>query len=317
MKEGKLMSYSQHQLISIIVPIYNVEDYLKRCIDSILGQTYKNLEVILVDDGSPDKCGKIIDSRIKVIHKKNGGLSSARNNGLDIATGDFIGFVDSDDYIERNMYESLIEALNNNNADIATCGIIREDTNTQHKINIRTPNTEKVYLDIDAIREILLSREIGISVWSKLYKREIFSTLRFPVGENNEDAAIVLECISGRVVVHTGICTYHYIVRNNSITKKYSIANTFNFWKHSQSIVNEINDNFSLLQTEARYYSVFGLFGMMIDYKSQSKISDPNYEVYYKVFLENYEFLKDHSSFKTKMKITILRYCPWILRWIR
>ena len=167
------MSYSQHQLISIIVPIYNVEDYLKRCIDSILGQTYKNLEVILVDDGSPDKCGKIceeyklIDSRIKVIHKKNGGLSSARNNGLDIATGDFIGFVDSDDYIERNMYESLIEALNNNNADIATCGIIREDTNTQHKINIRTPNTEKVYLDIDAIREILLSREIGISVWSK------------------------------------------------------------------------------------------------------------------------------------------------------
>lgn len=94
------MSYSQHQLISIIVPIYNVEDYLKRCIDSILGQTYKNLEVILVDDGSPDKCGKIceeyklIDSRIKVIHKKNGGLSSARNNGLDIATGDFIGFVD-------------------------------------------------------------------------------------------------------------------------------------------------------------------------------------------------------------------------------
>ena len=154
-------------------------------------------------------------------------------------------------------------------------------------------------------------------MWSKLYKREIFSTLRFPVGENNEDAAIVLECISGRVVVHTGICTYHYIVRNNSITKKYSIANTFNFWKHSQSIVNEINDNFSLLQTEARYYSVFGLFGMMIDYKSQSKISDPNYEVYYKVFLENYEFLKDHSSFKTKMKITILRYCPWILRWIR
>ena len=107
------------ELISIIVPIYNVEKYIHKCIESIINQTYKNLEIILVDDGSPDNCGNICeeyaknDSRIKVIHKENNGLSSARNAGLEICKGDYIGFVDSDDYIELNMYEVLINALKN------------------------------------------------------------------------------------------------------------------------------------------------------------------------------------------------------------
>ncbi|HCI64916.1 MAG TPA: glycosyl transferase, partial [Clostridiales bacterium] len=104
-------------LISVIVPVYRVEAFLPRCLDSIRGQTYKNLEIILVDDGSPDNCGKIcdeyaeMDSRIRVIHKKNGGLSSARNAGLDVAVGDYIGFVDSDDWIAPEMYETLLGAI--------------------------------------------------------------------------------------------------------------------------------------------------------------------------------------------------------------
>ena len=114
--------------ISIIVPVYNVEEYIHRCIDSILAQTFTDFELILVNDGSHDQCGKICDeyaendSRIKVIHKKNGGLSDARNAGLEIAQGEYIGFVDSDDYIEHDMYEKLIEACKEYNSKLAMCG---------------------------------------------------------------------------------------------------------------------------------------------------------------------------------------------------
>ena len=116
--------------ISIIVPVYKVEKYIHKCIDSILNQTFKDFELILVDDGSPDNCGKICDeyakkdSRVIVIHKENGGLSSARNSGLDIARGDYIGFVDSDDYIENDMYELLYNLCEENNCDISSCSSI-------------------------------------------------------------------------------------------------------------------------------------------------------------------------------------------------
>ena len=117
-------------LVSVIVPIYNVEKYLRKCVDSILNQTYKNLEIILVDDGSPDNCGNICDeyalsdSRIRIIHKKNGGLSDARNAGLDIARGNYILFVDSDDYIDETMVEKLYEALEKEKAEMSLCSFV-------------------------------------------------------------------------------------------------------------------------------------------------------------------------------------------------
>ncbi|MBO7334370.1 MAG: glycosyltransferase, partial [Lachnospiraceae bacterium] len=119
------------ELISVIVPVFEVEKYLKECIESILNQTYTNLEIILVDDGSPDKCGEICeeyaktDNRIIVIHHENKGLSSARNRGLDIATGDYIGFVDSDDKIAPDMFEILLNNLKQYDADISICGFYR------------------------------------------------------------------------------------------------------------------------------------------------------------------------------------------------
>ena len=115
--------------ISIVVPIYNVEKYLKKCVESILNQTYKNFELILVDDGSPDRCGEICedlkkkDLRIRVIHKENGGLSSARNAGIDVAKGEYIGFVDSDDYIEPFMYEKLVNAVVKDNCLLSVCSV--------------------------------------------------------------------------------------------------------------------------------------------------------------------------------------------------
>ena len=127
-------------LVSVIVPIYNVEFYLNKCVDSILNQSYKNIEVVLVDDESPDSCGKMcddyaaMDGRIKVVHKKNGGLSDARNAGMKVATGDLITFVDSDDYISEDFVKILFEAMSENNADIAIANMKRtsrrDDKNT-------------------------------------------------------------------------------------------------------------------------------------------------------------------------------------------
>ena len=118
-------------LISVIVPVYKVEKYLERCVKSICAQTYQNLEIVLVDDGSPDQCGEMCDmfakqdSRIRVVHKENGGLSDARNAGLDVMTGDYVGFVDSDDWIEPDMYQVLYERLIKEKAEISCCGMKR------------------------------------------------------------------------------------------------------------------------------------------------------------------------------------------------
>ena len=120
-----------YSLLSVIVPIYNVEDYLNRCVDSIINQTYKNLEIILVDDGSPDNCPQMCDdyakkdSRIRVVHKENGGLSDARNAGMKVATGEYVSFIDSDDYISLDFYETLFQTMVDNDSDIVECSVVK------------------------------------------------------------------------------------------------------------------------------------------------------------------------------------------------
>ena len=179
-------------LISIVVPIYKVEKYLKKSIDSIINQTYKNLEIILVDDGSPDNCGKICDeykekdSRIKVIHKKNGGLSDARNAGIDIAIGEYIAFVDPDDYIAENYVQELYNLCIENNTLLSECNF--EKFNSEDKIEIEQNKTKNIYTGRE-MAERLYSKDLirTIVVWNKLYKMEIFKNLRFPKGKINED----------------------------------------------------------------------------------------------------------------------------------
>ena len=166
------------ELISVIVPVYNVENLITRCVKSIIGQTYPNLEIILVDDGSKDNSGSICDElalcdkRIKVIHKKNGGASAARNVGIDKAKGQYIGFVDSDDYIEPQMYESLLFGLKKYNTDISCTGIIKEHLDGSNNIIIRCPSKITVFNSEEIIREILLARYVGSSLCTKLYKRK-------------------------------------------------------------------------------------------------------------------------------------------------
>lgn len=212
-----------NHLISVIVPVYKVEPYLRKCVDSILNQTYRNLEVILVDDGSPDKCGEICDEyaardpRVKVIHKANGGLSDARNAGLDICKGRYIAFVDSDDWIEPEMYQRLYELLVRFNADMSVGGVaddIEENgrTYTSQKSNYgQEPFSES---NVEAMKRFF---ENSWASWDKLYRRELFDNIRFPVGEINEDEAIVLHLLDRcKTVCYTSELFYHYMKRINS-----------------------------------------------------------------------------------------------------
>ncbi len=211
-----------NKLISIIVPIYKVEKYLHRCIDSICKQTYSNLEIILVDDGSPDNCGKICDEyakkdeRIKVIHKQNGGLSDARNYGLKIANGEYIGFVDSDDYIKEDMFETLYKLSEENKADISIVSFYEmiED----HLISVRKSGELQIMDKIEAIKEILIDTKIQSYAWNKLFKRELFNDIQFPVGKNFEDIATTLILFEKcNKVVRLEEPKYYYVRRNESI----------------------------------------------------------------------------------------------------
>lgn len=210
------------ELISIIIPVYNVEKYLEKCVDSIINQTYKNIEIILVDDGSKDNSGKLCDSikekddRIKVIHKQNGGLSDARNAGLKIAKGKYIGFVDSDDYVAEDMYQTLYSLSRENNADISIVSYY--EIYGGKVISARDSKNLEVYDKIDAMKEVLIDRSIQSYAWNKLFKRELFEDIEFPTNKNFEDIATTLLLFEkANTVVLLEDPKYYYVRRDDSI----------------------------------------------------------------------------------------------------
>ncbi len=215
--------------ISIIVPIYKVEKYLRRCIDSIRAQTYTNLEILLIDDGSPDRCPQICDeyaskdSRVRVIHQVNGGLSAARNTGINAATGKYIGFVDSDDYIDCSMYEKLLCSIIESNADVSVCGykMISEVGRDIEEDNDITSVDEVVQGNI-ILRERLLDTNSALWVvaWNKLYRKEIFDSIRYPIGKINEDEFLVHLIYANRTIAFVNYTGVFYLQRADSIMGK-------------------------------------------------------------------------------------------------
>ena len=209
-------------LISIIIPVYKVEKYLEKCIKSVLSQTYKNLQIILVDDGSPDNCGNIcddyarVDNRIEVIHKANGGLSDARNVGLKAARGEYIGFVDSDDYVSNEMFENLYNTLISNDVDVSICNfyIVIDNKN----IIKNADNGVKIYNKLEILKEILLDKKIQSYAWNKLYKRELFEDIEYPIGKKYEDIGTTFYILEkcNKIVV-SGSPEYYYLTRGDSI----------------------------------------------------------------------------------------------------
>lgn len=220
------------KLISIIVPVYNVEPYLRKCLDSILAQTYRKLEILLVDDGSTDDGGKIcdeyshMDSRIRVFHTENRGLSAARNLGLDHFAGDYVGFVDPDDWIEPDMYEVLIQKAEETGSDIVECGTYEEYPSRvikREKLNQKKLGSEAVVA--------LLNGELSDNVWNKLWKRQCFVDVRFPENRLFEDIYTTYRIfITVQCVQSIQCCKYHYLQRKSSLSRLHSMKNLVDYW---------------------------------------------------------------------------------------
>lgn len=216
--------------ISILVPVYNVEKYIKECLDSIINQTYQNLEIILVNDGSTDNSGNICDeyarkdTRIKVIHQKNQGLATVRNVSVAAATGDYIGFVDSDDFISPDMYKDLVTIAEDKNADIVMCnlGYVDQDGNEIPNYRSAKPITERELTGTEFVTELSNNyNSIYVVTVDKLYRRNLFEGIRYPDGKINEDEAVIHRIAHKcKKIVFTSNAYYFYRQQPTSIMNK-------------------------------------------------------------------------------------------------
>lgn len=248
-------------LISVIVPVYKVESYLRKCVESIQAQTYRNLEIILVDDGSPDACGAICDelaaqdSRIRVIHKENGGLSSARNAGLEIARGEYIGFVDSDDWLEPETYEWMLDMALSEDVRLVCAG--RYDCSSwsgTRQVGL-CPRKREVISGQELARRIFRWEHVDSAAWDKLYHRSLFREIRYPLGVVSEDVPttyrIALE--AGRVGM-LDQPVYNYFHRPGSITTASFSPKALQPSGHTEKILAHIRQEYPELSDSATYF---------------------------------------------------------------
>ena len=239
----------KNSLVSVVIPVYNVEEYVGRCINSIIAQTYNNLEIILVDDGSTDSSGAICDMyvksdrRIKVIHKENGGLSDARNAGLKAMKGELVAFVDSDDYVEKNYIAYMLDLLMKYNADISCCGFIetKKDINRWKK-NFKTPVC--VYNREEAVEDLLYQKKISTSACGKLYKRELFEGIFYPHGKLFEDIITTFMLIERTNIVVVGNqIKYGYFRRKTGIVRRDFSIHKMDYIYNTLEILNYTKEN--------------------------------------------------------------------------
>ena len=298
--------------ISIIVPVYNVENYLERCVESILKQTYTNFELLLINDGSTDQSGDLCDQlalrdqRIRVIHKENGGLSAARNTGIDHASSDLIGFIDSDDYIDEDMYETLYRQLRESNADLSMCG----HYDVFHQIPEKQVSEIKTWnlSSEEAIKMVMEAKVLSVTAVNKLYKKELFNHLRFEVGKIAEDAFIMIRLLDQcQKVVATNEKKYYYVHRENSITtQKFSLKflNVIEAYEQNANIIREhypVIADVATMRLNWAYFYV--LDRLLIDSNFKDKLLEDKLINYLKQNRVN--ILKD-SRFTNARKISFL-----------
>ena len=294
-------------MISVIVPVYNVEPYLRKCLDSIIGQTYRDLEILIIDDGSTDQSGKIcdeyvaLDGRIKVFHTDNRGVSAARNLGLDNAEGGYIGFVDSDDWIESDMYEVLLKRAEETGADVVECGWVRELPN---RSEVR--RRQELQLSHLSAVEALVCSKFSDNAWNKIWKSRCFSNIRFPEGRIYEDIAttfsIYFNC--GCVCAIDEI-KYHYIIQSaNSLTSIHDIDNLIGFWLSHYERYRFIEDKLaeSVILTQMKFCA-----------EAAARTWSNYYECKQEKRIVHGTILKEMNSF-TRSHIPLFGYNGWGLR---
>lgn len=258
--------------ISVIVPVYNVAAWLPRCVDSILAQTCENLEILLVDDGSADDSGRICDAyaekdpRIRVIHKENGGLSSARNAGLDLASGEYIGFVDSDDWIEPEMYAEMLARMEKYDAQLVCAGRYDVDGGTGEKTRGLCPEREECISGEELAGRIFLWDHCDSSACDKLYRRELFDGIRYPEGKTCEDIPVTYRlALKARRAVLCDRPFYNYFHRSGSISKGAGITEkTFHYSQHTAVILEDIRKNHPKLAPQAEFLRVHSLYHILL-----------------------------------------------------
>ena len=302
--------------VSILVPIYNAEKYIQRCLDSIISQTYDNLEIVLIEDGSKDNSLKIIegygekDKRIKIVPIENNGVADARNKAVENATGEFLTFVDSDDYIEKDYIETLYKNLKKYNADIAVCNCTNVMEETGEKIH-KSFGISKVkeYNNIEAVENLFYYNFLRHSPWGKLYKKEVWNNIRFPLGKNYEDLAILYKLfLNTKKVIYIPEEKYNYVIRQGSIVhneiRKLDVEAIL---EYSQKILEDITQNYPELVPAAEY---------LVSYLSLSlwrKIPNGKYKEYDEIIkknLKNYRFavLKNKKVNKKQKVLFWLSY---------
>lgn len=311
-------------LISVIVPVYKVEKYLNQCVESIVNQTYKNLEIILVDDGSPDNCPAMCDAwakkdnRIVVIHQENGGASSARNVGLDIMRGDYVGFVDSDDFIELDMFECLLNAMISEDADLVCCGrrIVDERGIVQHDCYT---HERKNYRNIDIVKSLFYGIDFDDAMWDKLYKRDFFDNVRFPIGEVNEETVLLVKkLVSLNSMVHLGVAKYYYRYNTQGVTKSKYTSKMGIVINHLYEIKDfVIRETPNLLPDyyflQARY-SRNQLISIYLS-KGAKKEFYNDYKTYRKMLIESMKYVMKSKVIpkKDKIHMILLKYHLWLI----
>lgn len=283
--------------ISIIVPIYKVEPYIRKCLDSICKQTHQNLEIILVDDGSPDNCGVICDEyaandgRICVIHKSNGGVSSARNTGLAEATGEWIGWVDPDDWVEVDMFAYLLGGAMHSGADVVVCGRYVEGKAEQGR---RTWPSDQLLDREEALSKLLKNEIMQNFLWDKLWKRELFEGVCFPEGRTYEDIAILHRLFErAKSVYCMHEVKYHYLQREDSIVVNSSLKNRVSYYLAARQRYLEMKDMWPQFRQKLEAQCVASSISIWCAYIQYPK---KERQRYWEQILEIAAFAKEHHQ---------------------
>lgn len=305
----------KNKKLSIIIPIYNVEDYLIKCLDSVINQTYTNTEIILVNDGSQDNCRSIcneyslIHNNIIVIHKDNGGLSSARNAGLDKATGEYIAFVDSDDWIDADMYKTLIGLIENYNADIVACSFkeVYIDKTIFHSNSgiVTTFNKE------EAINSLVTDKNsVRFEVWNKVFKKELIGDLRFKDRQVFEDVFFDRNIfLKLKKLVYIEKPFYNYLKSRQGNTNSYFNENKLKVFKEFDDFITDLKNSL-LIDTSKRFEAfandfTIGLYCDAMRFGATSEIKDiiiKQHLIYHKFSINN--------SYINKFKSNLFFFSP-------
>ena len=292
--------------ISIIVPIYNTEKYLRNCLNSIINQTYKNLEIILINDGSIDNSINICnnyknkDNRIKIVDKTHSGVSDTRNIGIKKATGEYIGFVDSDDYIDKHMFEILLNNLENYNGDISMCNL--EETCDLDAQTTNFCDNAIVYSKEKALKELLYDKNIGNYMTVKLFKKALFTDITFPINVLYDDIYVAYKLFSkSNKIIYNPTVLYHYFQRKDSIVNNITSTSIKDYLKAIFTRYYDIKKNYSTLNL----YNVYSIFNVVIK-MSVWAVKINNYELYNNEIYDYYIKAKNELPLVSEKELTSL-----------